>query len=142
MILDEWPESGRDARYWRLRGRWDLEYDHRPEQAALAFQKALAELPHDWRSWYRLARALRMLYRDRESHEAAEMEGRIREVLDPLLLEPRLNAAFDQMDDVGARRDLARLCQQVGLKRLADAWRRKYPTKPSLKPVRVDIQRR
>src|SRR5262249_32147882 len=29
-LLGAWPSSARDARYWRLRGRWDLEYDHRP----------------------------------------------------------------------------------------------------------------
>ena len=40
-VLDAWPESDRDARYWRLRGRWELEYEHRPEQAANAFQTAL-----------------------------------------------------------------------------------------------------
>ena len=57
-VLNSWPESTRDARYWRLRGRWDLEYDHRPEQAVTAFQTALVDLPHDWRSWYRLARSL------------------------------------------------------------------------------------
>ena len=56
VILDEWPESGRDARYWRLRGRWSLEYDHQPEQAVTAFRTALAVFPQDWRSWYRLAR--------------------------------------------------------------------------------------
>ena len=56
-LLDTWPESTRDARYWRLRGRWNLEYDHHPDQAAAAFQTALVELRQDWRSWYRLARA-------------------------------------------------------------------------------------
>jgi thioredoxin-like negative regulator of GroEL len=121
-ILNEWPESSRDARYWRLRGRWELEYDHRPDQATANFQTALVELPHDWRSWYRLARALRILNRDSESRQAAETESRIREVLDPLVLEPRLDAAFDHLDDLAALRDLAMLCQQVGLSRLANAW--------------------
>ena len=121
-LLDAWPESARDARYWRLRGRWDLEYDHHPEQALAAFQTALAELPQDWRSWYRLARALHILDRDNESRQAAETVSRIREVLDPLVLGPRLDAAFDHLDDPAALRDLAALCNRAGLTRLANAW--------------------
>ena len=122
-LLDDWPERARDARYWRLRGRWELEYDHRPDRAAAAFQTAVAELPQDWRSWYRLARALRILGRDREGRQAAETVSRIREVLDPLTLGPQLDAAFDHLDDPAALRNLAALCDRAGLTRLADAWR-------------------
>ena len=128
-VLDEWPDSGRDTRYWRLRGRWDLEYDHRPDHAVSAFERSLAELPHDWRSWYRLARALRMLKRDTESRDAAKTESRIREALDPLILEPRLDAAFAHLDNSAALNDLALLCQQAGLNHLADAWRREFQLK-------------
>jgi len=122
-LLDEWPERARDARYWRLRGRWELEYDHRPDRAAAAFQTTVAELPQDWRSWYRLARALRILGRDREGRQAAETVSRIREVLDPLTLGPQLDAAFDHLDDPAALRNLAAICNRAGLTRLADAWR-------------------
>ena len=121
-VLDAWPESTRDAHYWRLRGRWDLEYDHRPERAATALRTALADLPQDWRTWFRLARALHMLGRDDESQRAAEAVSRIREILDPLRLGPRLHAAFDHLDDPAALHDLAALCNRVGLTRLADAW--------------------
>jgi tetratricopeptide (TPR) repeat protein len=121
-LLDTWPESIRDARYWRLRGRWDLEYDHRPQQSVIALQTALVDLPQDWRSWYRLARALHIVARDSESQRAAEAVGRIREVLDPLVLEPRLHAAFDHLDDSTALRDLASLCNRAGLSRLAEGW--------------------
>jgi tetratricopeptide (TPR) repeat protein len=122
ILLDDWPESMRDARYWRLRGRWDLEYDHRPQEAVTALQTAIADLPQDWRSWYRLARALHVLGRASESQRAAETVSRIREVLDPLILEPRLHAAFNHLDDSIALRDLAALCNRAGLSRLADAW--------------------
>jgi tetratricopeptide (TPR) repeat protein len=122
-VLAAWPEADRDARYWRLRGRWDLEYEHRPEQAVNAFRTALQELPQDWRSWYRLSRALRILDRQHESHQAAETVSRIREVIDPLVLGPRLHAAFDHLDDPKALADLAALCSQAGLTRLSSAWR-------------------
>ena len=80
-VLDCWPgpESARDARYWRLRGRWDLEYDRRPDRAVHAFRKAVADLPQDWRSWSGLARSLRRTARDQEARQAAEAVGRIRE---------------------------------------------------------------
>jgi len=122
-LLDDWPGPARDARFWRLRGRWDLEYDHQPERAAVAFKTALEEFPQDWRSWYRLARTLRILGCDVEGRQAAENVSRIREVLDPLVLGPRLDGAFNHLDDPVALRDLAALCDRAGLARLADAWR-------------------
>jgi tetratricopeptide (TPR) repeat protein len=124
-VLDGWPgpESDRDARYWRLRGRWELEYDHQPDRATGAFQRALVDLPQDWRTWYRLARALRTLGRDDQAREAAVAVGRIREVLEPMALGPRLDAAFGHLDDPAALRDLAALADHVGLVRLAEAWR-------------------
>ncbi len=147
-VLNSWPESTRDARYWRLRGRWDLEYDHHPEQAAAALRTALADLPQDWRSWFRLARALHILSRDDESQQAAEAVSSIREILDPLLLGPRLHAAFDHLNDPAALHDLAALCNRAGLTRLADAWnteaQRKTQPHPSalLGPTRPVHRRR
>jgi tetratricopeptide (TPR) repeat protein len=126
-LLETWPEAARDARYWRLRGRWDLEYDQRPDRAVAAFQTALAAFPQDWRSWYRLARALRVLGREADGRQAAESVSRIREVLDPLSLGPRLDAAVNHLDDPAALQDLASLCDRTGLRRLANAWRTLIP---------------
>jgi tetratricopeptide (TPR) repeat protein len=122
-LLDDWPQAAQDARYWRLRGRWNLEYDRRPEQAVTAFQKALAAFPQDWRTWYRLARALRMLGCDAEARRAAESVSRVRETLEPLALGPRLDTAFSHLDDPTALQELATLCNRAGLTRLAEAWR-------------------
>jgi len=130
-LLDNWPMAARDARYWRLRGRWDLEYDHRPDQAALAFRKALAELPQDWRSWYRLARALHIIGRVDESREAAEAVRRIREVLDPFSLGPHLDTAFNHLDDSAVLHELSLLCIRAGLSHLAEAWRAEAQTAQS-----------
>ena len=134
-LLDDWPRAGRDARYWRLRGRWDLEYNHRPDEAALAFRKALAEVPQDWRSWYRLARALHIIGHVDESREAAETVRRIREVLDPFSLGPRLDSAFNHLDDSNAIHGLELLCTRAGLHHLSQAWsaeaRTAHPSKPS-----------
>jgi thioredoxin-like negative regulator of GroEL len=121
-VLDAWPEQERDSRYWRLRGRWNLEYDNKPEEAVEAFRKVLKEFPEDWRTWYRLARTLKTLHRLDESRQAAETVGRIREALDPLRLDPRLDHAFAHFDDPKALEDLADLARQTGLTRLATAW--------------------
>lgn len=122
--LDAWPVEARDARYDRLRGRWDLEYDDRPDRAAEALRRALDALPHDWKTLYRLARALQRLDRAEEARRAADDLARLREALDPSRLGPRLDADLARLDDPAARRDLAALCASVGLSRLADAWRR------------------
>jgi thioredoxin-like negative regulator of GroEL len=122
-LLDAWPEPGRDARYLRLAGRWALEYDGRPAAAAVALREALRSWPHDWPTRYRLARALAAAG-DRDAARAeAEAVRRLREALDPARLGPRLDAALARPDDPDARRDLAALAAQVGLDRLAAAWR-------------------
>lgn len=113
--LDAWPEAGRDVRYWRLVGRWDLDFDHRPDRAEAAFRRTLEALPHDWKTRARLARALKMLGREAEARAEAEAVAQLRERLDPEALGPRLSRADPA--------DLAELTASVGLSRLADAWR-------------------
>jgi len=98
------------------------EYDHRPDQAIPAFRAALEVLPHDWRTHYRLARALRILNRADEAQTEAVTVSRIRELLDPLTLSPKLDAAFAHLDEPTAFGTLAEFCARVGLSRLADAW--------------------
>ena len=117
------PKRPETPRYQRLRGRWDLEYDHRPAQAVESLRRALAELPHDWRTRYRLARALLAAGRVPEARRVAESTTSLREALAPVPLGRRLSADLERLDDLKSRLDLARLCDEVGLSRLADAWR-------------------
>jgi predicted Zn-dependent protease len=123
-ILDAWPATARDSRYWRLLGRFSLEYDNRPAEAATAFRRVLEDSPQDWRSWYRLARALRALGRDEESRQAAETVRRIRGALDPLQLRPLLDESLRHLDDPASLEKLAALCNRAGIARLGDAWQR------------------
>lgn len=122
-LLDDWPEDGRDARYHRLVGRRELEFNRRPERAIAPYQKALAELPIDWKTQYGLARAFRAARRDDEGRAAAEIVTRLRELLDPESLGPRIDKALAKLDEPASRADLADLCERVGLDRLARAWR-------------------
>ncbi|WZO98536.1 hypothetical protein EP7_000116 [Isosphaeraceae bacterium EP7] len=121
-LLDAWPEARRDARYQRLKGRWDLEYDRRPDRAVAAFESSLVPLPHDVRTWYRLARALANAGQPAAARTAAARISALRELLDPIPLGRRLAADLKRPDDPETMRDLASLCRAVGLARLADAW--------------------
>jgi hypothetical protein len=98
--LDGWPgpEAARDGRYWRLRGRWELEYDRHPDRAEAAFRRAVEAMPEDWRSWSGLARALTRLGRAAEAHRAAEAVVRIREALEPTSLLARLDDDLREFD--------------------------------------------
>lgn len=124
-LLDAWPgpEPARDAHYWRLRGRWNLDYDHKPDRAAEAFTRALTALPHDWKTRVRLARAYHALGREADARREADAVSRAREALDPSTLGPRLASDLDRPDDPKALLDLADLCAKAGLTRLAEAWR-------------------
>jgi tetratricopeptide (TPR) repeat protein len=137
-VLDGWPgsESGRDARYWRLCGRWELEYDRHPDRAEAAFRRALETVPQDWRSWSGLARALTRLGRTTDARRAAEAVGRIREALEPTALGTRLDDDFKRLNDPQALHDLAALAAQAGLSRLADAWRAEAETSSAPPPTR------
>ncbi len=136
-VLDAWPESGRDARYWRLLGRWELDFDRSPARAVESLGRALADWPHDWKARYRLARALKALGREEESRRQADAVASLRERLDPARLGARLAADLDRIDDPRALYDLSDLCRQLGLDALADAWRdearRAGPNDPSVK---------
>ena len=108
-LLETWPIERRDGRFWRLQGRWDLEHNHRPDQAVTALEAALADFPQDWRIHYRLARALQIVNRPEEARREAETVGRIRELLDPLTLGPQLDLAFSGLDEPAAFQTLANL---------------------------------
>lgn len=122
--LDGWPETVRDdPRYLRLRGGWDQDYDNRPEAAARAFRAALKAFPHDWRTWYRLARVERTLKHPELSDEAVRQVRRLREVLEPVALRHRLEADFAKLDAPESRADLADLAKAARLRGLAELWR-------------------
>ncbi len=131
IVLDAWPELGRDARYQRLRGRWDLDYDRQPDRAAEAYAKALVELPHDWKSHYGLARADRALGLENEAKSEAEAVARLRERLAPATLAARLTGDLAKLDDPRSCLDLAALAESVGLLDLAKSWAREARPRPT-----------
>jgi thioredoxin-like negative regulator of GroEL len=124
-VLEAWPATARsDPAYWRLLGRWQLDYDRQPAAAVASLERVVAALPHDWKTHYRLARALQAAGRPAEARREAQTVERLREVLDPNALGPRLDIDLARLDDPAALRDLADLCRRAGLQRLAQAWLR------------------
>jgi tetratricopeptide (TPR) repeat protein len=123
-LLDGWPEATRDARHDRLRGRWALDFDRDPERAATALRKAVDALPHDWHTRYQLARALRRTGHPQEAQDEAERVARLRELLDPQRLGPRLEANLAPPHDITKDLDMSDLCEKAGLTGLGEAWRR------------------
>jgi len=137
-VLKAWPEASRDARYHRLAGRWDLEYDHQPARAVESFREALKELPHDWRTRYRLARALRNAGHEDEAKTAARDVEKLREALDPVALGRRLDHDLATLEDPKSGLDLADLCARAGLAKLAEAWTQDAETARPIDPLRGD----
>ena len=110
-VLAAWPESSRDARYDRLVGRRALDHDRDPARAVAALERAVAELPQDWKARARLARAYHALDRPADAAREAARVAALRELLDPSTLVPRLASDLARPDDPAARRDLADLCR-------------------------------
>ena len=123
-VLTAWPESSRDARYDRLIGRWALDHDRDPARAVAALERAVAELPQDWKARARLARAYHASDRGPDAVREAARVAALRELLDPATLVPRLASDLSRLDDPRAREDLIDLSARAGLDRLAEAWRR------------------
>ena len=146
-VLNEWPTNARDSRYWRLRGRWDLEYDNRPDEAATAFRTVLAELPQDWRLLVP-ASPRACVFSDAKKRAARPLLRSAESVV-PLIrffLGPRLDAAFSDLDKPAALEDLAGLCTRAGLPRLGEAWHQEAQSRceplkrsPALICIRSDI---
>jgi Flp pilus assembly protein TadD len=141
-VLDGWPAGAArdDPRYVRLLARWDLDYNRQPERAVAAFERVLRERPQDWKTHYRVARAFRILGREADARRAAETVSRLREILDPSTLGPRLASDLEQ--DAGPRSllDLADLCAQAGLTRLAQAWRIEAATRTAEEPANANVE--
>jgi tetratricopeptide (TPR) repeat protein len=135
-LLDAWPDGpARDARLDRLRGRFDLDFDAAPARALEALDRALITLPHDWHTRYLRARALRQVGRVDDARAEADRVARLRELLDPPRLGPRLEASLQSPDDPRVALDLADLCAAAGLTDLAAAWRAQaQPPPPRLRP--------
>jgi tetratricopeptide (TPR) repeat protein len=131
QVLSAWPERLRDARYNRLLGRWALDHDRDPALAVAALERAVAELPQDWKARARLARAYHAADRPADAAREAAQVATLRELLDPTTVVPRLAADFPRLDDPVTRSDLADLCARAGLDRLAEVWRREGAVGPS-----------
>ena len=78
-------------------------------------------MPHDWKTRYRLARALAASGKIEESRNEARRMSEIRESLDPIQLGELLKSALPKGRSPEPDR-LVGLLKKIGLNPLADAW--------------------
>jgi thioredoxin-like negative regulator of GroEL len=121
-FMGEWPNRARQSSgYQRLEGRRLLEIEKAPAAALSAFRAVLERMPQDWRTRYRLSRALA----GTGDVDAAKTEARrtveIRELLEPSSLERTLKAAFPKGKDP-ILTELVPLLSRIGQNDLAKAW--------------------
>lgn len=123
-LLRGWPTPhAEDPRRLRLQARLDLDFEGHPAHAAEAITILLSSTPHDWHLRARLSRALEMQGASEDARRQARIVDQLRERLDPDRLGRRLATAIRRLDTPESLDDLAKLCDSVGLTRLASAWR-------------------
>jgi|LakMenEpi03Aug12_release.lakeMendotaPanAssembly.Ray.scaffolds.fasta_scaffold32836_2 predicted Zn-dependent protease len=121
-VLDKWPLDYRTGTaFHRLQGRRLQDVDGKHGEAVGEYEEALKFMPHDWKTRYRLARALAASGKTEESRKEARRMSEIRESLDPIQLGELLKAALPKGRSPEPER-LVALLKKIGLKPLADAW--------------------
>lgn len=121
--MANWPEDdSRDSTAWlRLEGRRRLEIENDPKSAIPFFESVVARMPQDWRSRYRLSRALAGANRVQEARKEATRTVEIRELLEPAGLERILKEAFPQGKPPNPEK-LNILLRKIDHVELAQAW--------------------
>ena len=121
-VLQTWPQNARQTTAWhRLEGRRLQDQAQKPAAAIAEFQQVLKWMPQDWKTRYRLARALMAAGMADEARRQARRMTEIREMLDPTALEPILKRAMPkgQPPEPPA---LIELLQRLELEKLATGW--------------------
>jgi len=121
--MKQWPaDDSRDAVGWlRLEGRRLLEIEKDAAGAVPLFESVLTRMPQDWRSRYRLSRALAGAGRAAEARKEATRTVEIRELLEPASLEPVLKEAFPRGKPPNPVKLIVFL-QKIEQVELAQAW--------------------
>lgn len=136
QVLAGWPVGSRNSvSYERLEGRRLLEIAGDATPAIASFRKVLEVMPHDWRTRYRLSKALARSGRMDEARAEARQTVAIREALEPTTLERLLKAAFPSGSEPEPQ-SLIPLLRSVGLTELAGAWQERSATQRLLGKVR------
>ncbi|MBI1325040.1 tetratricopeptide repeat protein [bacterium] len=133
---NQWPAEARNSIAWaRLEGRRALEVENDPERAIPHFRSVLERVPQDWRTHYRLARALAGAGRHEEAQAQARRTVEIRELMDPISLEKVLDATFTKGKPPGPTK-LIELLRRIGQTELAQAWLEWYDAERLISKVR------
>jgi predicted Zn-dependent protease len=92
------------------------------EEGAALLEELLGRCPHEFRDRYRLAQALQKLGRKDEAVREMTAYEASQELYKSLV---ELNAkAIEEPDNAAVRRELAKVCRQLGKDQLAEVWER------------------
>lgn len=134
--MDQWPAEARDTIAWaRLEGRRSLEVENDPGAAIPHFRSVLERVPQDWRTHYRLARAMAGAGQHEEAQAQARRTVEIRELLDPTSLEKVLSTTFAKGKPPSPTK-LIELLRRIGQAELAQAWLEWYDAERLISKVR------
>lgn len=134
--MAQWPAEARDTVAWsRLEGRRALEVQNHPKDAIPHFRSVLDRVPQDWRTHYRLSRALAGAGQQQQAQEQARRTVEIRELLEPASLAKILGSTFTKGKPPTPTK-LIELLRRIGQTDLAQAWLEWYDAERLISKVR------
>ncbi|MFM7132518.1 MAG: tetratricopeptide repeat protein [bacterium] len=135
-LLQAWPTSAKNtAGYHRLQGRYlqDARQDY--QNAIASFEMVIQKASYDWKTRYRLARALKAVGKEKEAAFESARMLEIREMLDPTRLEPIIRQAFPKGKSPEPAQIIT-LFNHIGFNSLARSWQTWFEMQLQLKSFR------
>lgn len=135
-LLQDWPAAGQNSvGFQRLKGRYLQDSMQDYQNAIASFEFVLKKTPYDWKTRYRLARALKAVGKEKEAATESARMLEIREILDPTRLEPIIRQAFPK-GKTPEPSQIISLLNKIGLNSLARSWQSWLDIQLQLKSIR------
>jgi len=135
-LLQDWPAAGQNSvGFQRLKGRYLQDSIQDYQNAIASFEMVLKKASYDWKTRYRLARALKAVGKEKEAASESARMLEIREILDPTRLEPIIRQAFPK-GKAPEPFQIISLLNKIGLNSLARSWQSWLDIQLQLKSIR------
>jgi len=123
QILDGWPTSDRDLRYWRIRGVWlqDFAADH---AAAIAcFERWVKHYPDDWQMRFRIGTCQRQIGKNDEADAEIARSEVLKALLKYEVVDEILAVTLRNLNRPEHRQRMSEFYRSIGYEREAEAWK-------------------
>jgi hypothetical protein len=124
LLLDEWPEDRRDARYWRLRALASADDAQTVAASIDALKTYLNIEPADWKMRNVLEAGLRRLGRTQEALDAQKENDRITKTVAYSEVQFIISNVIGRLQEPANRSRMALFYESLGMRREAQAWQR------------------